>query len=57
MSSFLSYLFEKYSEQLLCTLGIYVSMRFLYTVDTGGGDGTANLTELDTDCSELGKHV
>ena len=30
---------------------------FIYTVDTGGGDGTANFTELDSDYSEPGKHV
>ena len=54
---FLSYLFEKYLEQFLYTLGIYASMRFLYTVDTGGGDRTANFAELDSDYSEPGKHV
>ena len=32
-------------------------MRFLYTVDTGGGDGTANFAELGSDFSEPGKHV
>ena len=57
LSSFLSYLFEIFLEQLLYTHGIYVSMRFLYTVDTGGGDGTANFTELDPDYFEPGKHV
>ena len=36
---------------------MYVSMRFLYTIDTGGGDGAANFAELDSDFSELGKHV
>ena len=30
---------------------------FLYTVDTVGGDGTANFTELGSDYSEPGKHV
>ena len=30
---------------------------FLYTVDTEGGDGTANFTELGSDYSEPGKHV
>ena len=50
-------LLEKYLEELLCTLGIYVSMRSLYTVDTGGGDGAANFTELGSDYSEPGKHV
>ena len=29
----------------------------LYTVDTEGGDGTANFTELGSDYSEPGKHV
>ena len=57
MSSFLSYLFEFFLEQFSCTHGIYVSMRFLYTVDTKGGDGTANFAELDSDYSEPGKHV
>ena len=57
LSSFLSYLFENYLEQLLCTLGIYVSTRSLYTVDTGGGDGAANFAQLDSDYSEPGKHV
>ena len=30
---------------------------FLYTVDTEGGDGTVNFTELGSDYSEPGKHV
>ena len=30
---------------------------FLYTVDTEGGDGAANFTELGSDYSEPGKHV
>ena len=30
---------------------------FSYTVDTGGGDGAANFTQLDSDYSEPGKHV
>ena len=35
-------------------LGQYV---FSYTVDTEGGDGTANFAKLDSDYSEPGKHV
>ena len=30
---------------------------FFYNVDTEGGDGAANFTELDSDYSKLGKHV
>ena len=37
--------------------GIYVTCVFSYTVDTGGGDGAANFTQLDSDYSEPGKHV
>ena len=36
---------------------IHVSIQFLYTVDSGGGDGAANFAELDSDFSEPGKHV
>ena len=32
-------------------------LRFRYTVGFGGGDGAANFAELDSDFSELGKHV
>ena len=55
---FLPYLFENYLEHF------YVHSRYLrcvrifsYTVDTGGGDGAANLAQLDSDYSEPGKHV
>ena len=41
----------------MCTRGIYDKYVFSYTVDTGGGDGTANLAKLDSDYSEPGKHV
>ena len=41
----------------LCTRGIYDKYVFSYTVDTGGGDGTANFAKLDSCYSELGKHV
>ena len=44
-------------EHFLCTHGIYVRTYFLYTVDTEGGDGAANFTELGSDYSEPGKHV
>ena len=37
--------------------GIYVTCIFSYTVDTGGADGAANFTQLDSDYSEPGKHV
>ena len=37
--------------------GIYVSIRFCYNVDTEGGDGAANFTELDSEYSEPGNHV
>ena len=37
--------------------GIYVSIRLFEYVDTEGRDGAANLTELDSDYSEPGKHV
>ena len=30
---------------------------FRYTVGSGRGDGAANFAELDSDFSELGKHV
>ena len=35
----------------------HVSMRFRYTVGSGGGDGAANFADLDSDFSEPGKHV
>ena len=35
----------------------HVSIRFRYTVGSGGGDGAANFAELDSDFSEPGKHV
>ena len=35
----------------------HVSVRFRYTVSSGGGDGAANFAELDSDFSEPGKHV
>ena len=35
----------------------HVSVRFRYTVGSGGGDGAANFAELDSDFSEPGKHV
>ena len=41
----------------LYTLGIYLAYVFSYTVDTGGGDGAANFTQLNSDYSEPGKHV
>ena len=58
LSSFLSDLFEKYLEYFLRTPW-YLRYRiyFLYTVDTEGGDGAANFTELGSDYSEPGKHV
>ena len=39
------------------THGIYVATYFSYTVDTGGGDGAANFTQLGSDYSETDKHV
>ena len=39
-------------------LTVFMIVRiFLYTVDTEGGDGTANFTVLGSDYSEAGKHV
>ena len=37
--------------------GFHASIRFRYTVGSGGGDGAANFAELDSDFSEPGKHV
>ena len=41
----------------LYTHGIYVTSVFSYTIDTGGADGAANYTQLDSDYSEPGNHV
>ena len=57
VSSFLSYLFEKYLDQLSVPHGIYDSACILCTVDTEGGDGDTNFAELGPDYSEPGKHV
>ena len=57
MSNFVSCLFEKYLEHFCAHTVFTLEHIFLYTVDTGGGDGTANFTELDSDYSEPGKHV
>ena len=58
LSSFLWDLFGKYLEEFFfARVGFHVSARSLYTVDTGGGDGAANFTELHFDYSEPGKHV
>ena len=38
-------------------VGFHVSARFRYAVGSGRGDGAANFTELDSDFSEIGKHV
>ena len=41
-----------------CTLTVFtLRTYFSYTVDTRGGDGAANFTQLDSDYSEPGKHV
>ena len=57
LSSFYSIYLEKFWNNFYTRNGIHVSIRFLYTVDTGGGDGAANFAELDSDFSEPGKHV
>ena len=57
LSSFYSIYLEKIWNKFLYTHGIHVSIRVLYTVDTGGGDGAENFAELDSDFSEPGKHV
>ena len=46
-----------YLDYFCAPRGIYVTSVFSYTVDTGGGDGAANFTQLDSDYSEPGKHV
>ena len=54
---FYSIYLEKIWNNFHTRNSIHVSMRFLYTVDSGRGDGAANFAELDTDFSEPGKHV
>ena len=49
--------FKNIWRSFCAPIGFHVSTRSLYTVDTGGGDGAANFAELDSDFSELGKHV
>ena len=34
-------------EYFCAPRGIYITCVFSYTVDTGGGDGAANFTQLD----------
>ena len=58
LSSFLSYLFEKYLEHFSVHSRYLRCVHiFFYTVDTGVGDGAANFAQLDSDYSEPGKHV
>ena len=57
LSSFYGIYLEKFWNNFYTRNGIHVSIRFFYTVDTEGGDGTANFAELDFDYSEPGKHV
>ena len=54
---FYSIYLEFFWENFYARDDFHVSIRFLYTVDTGGGDGAANFAELDSDFSEPGKHV
>ena len=48
---------EFFWRSLYARVGFHVSARFRYAVGSGRGDGAANFAELDSDFSELGKHV
>ena len=54
---FYSIYLEKIWNNFYTRNGFHVSIRFRYTVGSGGGDGAANFAELDSDFSEPGKHV
>ena len=57
LSSFYSIYLEYFWNKFYARDDFYVSVRFRYTVGSGGGDGAANFAELDSDFSEPGKHV
>ena len=54
---FYSIYLEKIWNNFYARNDFHVSIRFRYTVGSGGGDGAANFAELDSDFSEPGKHV
>ena len=54
---FYSIYLEIFWNKLYARDDFHVSVRFRYTVGSGGGDGAANFAELDSDFSEPGKHV
>ena len=54
---FYSIYLEKIWNKFYAHNDFHVSVRFRYTVGSGGGDGAANFAELDSDFSEPGKHV
>ena len=54
---FYSIYLEKIWNNFYARYDVHVSIRFRYTVGSGGGDGAANFAELDSDFSEPGKHV
>ena len=54
---FYSIYLEKFWNNFYARYDVHVSIRFPYTVGSGGGDGAANFAELDSDLSEPGKHV